>query len=43
MSELIMNEDINQYLSEYVKNLGGREVQRKGESERVSLMYGCQK
>ena len=43
VSELIMNEDLNQNLSEYVKNLGGREVQRKGESDRVSLMYGCQK
>ena len=36
----LMTEDLNWYVSEYVNNLGGREVQRGRERERVSLMYG---
>ena len=39
----LMSEELNQYVSEYVNNLGGREVQREGESERASLMYGRRK
>ena len=39
----LMSEELNQYVSEYVNNLGGREVQREEESERASLMYGRRK
>ena len=39
----LMSEDLNWYMSEYVNNLGGRQVQREGESKPVSLMYGHRK